>query len=828
MSSRLIILMAFILCSTVSSAKQYKLWYRFPAREWEEALPVGNGRLGGMVFGGIDRERITLNEESIWGNGVAKAEASSAYRYLLEEKRRLIFEGKYKKAEDLKLTDIKIPADAKIIKEYVDGTNTKGAIYKPLADLYLHFGSTTELPTDYRRELDLEQALSVVTYQIGEVKYTREVFVSYPDQVIAIRINADKPGAVSFSSKMSHRVDVKDDMYRYDAELGAKVNSIKRPPEPEIEVKAPGLFSYSSQADPDGTKYTAYFKLIADGGTISTIPAGFKVDGANSATIYVTVATDFNYKEYNKAAFDQMQQVLLKSYEKIKADHITDYQKLYKRMDIRLEEGRISHEPTDKRVLAYQLGVVDPRVSNSTPRDNDLYALYFQYGRYLMIASARQGTLPPALQGIWNDSLLPPWYGNHTSDINVQMNYWCAESTNLKECHRSLLDFVETFVPAGKRVADISYGARGMVFHGMTFKGLKSSTSDWQDFAGWLAQDFWDHYEYSNDTNYLKNYAYPFIKECALFYLDFLTEDPRSGYLVSGPTYSPENKFYLPDVNRTNEYDEFGRLIANRGTGQLTMMPTMSRAIIYEVLTEAINASSVLDVDAAFRKECKDKRARLLPYQIGRYGQLQEWPEDFDEPNPGHRHMSHLYPLFPGRELTRTKNVEFTEAARKSLMRRFDNDGGWTGWSRAWMLCLAARLGDANFAENQLELMLAKTTLHNLFDTHPRQGGNTLCFQIEGNFGAVAGITEMLLQSHDGYLDILPAKPPKWKNGYINGLRARGNMEVDLEWFDGNLKTVTIRSYDGGEKTIKYGDKKLTYKFDKGESVTFNSNLAKL
>jgi len=814
--------------NSIAYAKEYKLWYKFPAREWEEALPVGNGRLGGMVFGGIDRERITLNEESIWSNGVSKAQAGSEYKYLLEEQRRLIFAGKYKEAEDLKQADIKIPSGVKIIKEYVEGTNTKGAIYKPLADLYLHFGSTPELPTNYRRELDLERALSLVTYQVGDVKYTREVFVSYPDQVIAIRIKADKPGSILFSSKMNHRIDVKDDMYRYDAELGAKVNSIKRPPEPDIEVKAPGLFSYSSQADPEGTKYTAYFKLIADGGTISTIPAGFKVEGANSATIYITVATDFNYKEYDKAAYSQMQQVLLKSYEEIKADHIADYQKLYKRMDIQLEEGRISNEPTDKRVLAYQLGIIDPRVSKSTPRDNDLYALYFQYGRYLMISSARQGTMPPALQGIWNDSLLPPWYGNHTSDINVQMNYWCAESTNLSECHRSLLDFVETFVPAGKRVAEISYSARGMVFHGMTFKGLKSSTGYWQDFAAWLAQDFWDHYEFTNDRNYLKDHAYPFIKECTLFYLDFLTEDPHSGYLVSGPTYSPENKFYLPDAKRSNEYDEFNRLVVKRGTGELTMMPTMSRAIIYEVLTEAINASLILGVDAKFRKECEDKRARLLPYKVGKYGQLQEWPEDFDETNPGHRHMSHLYPLFPGKEFTKTKNVEFAEAARKSLIRRFDNDGGWTGWSRAWMLCLAARLGDADFAEKQLELMLERTTLSNLFDTHPRQGGNTLCFQIEGNFGATAGIAEMLLQSHDGYLDILPAKPAKWRNGYIKGLRARGNVEVDIQWLEGNLKTVTIHSFDGGEKTISYGDKKLIFKFDKGESVTFNTNLTKL
>jgi len=803
------VILLFLGMPQLAAGKDWVMWYRHPARDWEEALPVGNGRIGGMVFGGIDRERISLNEESIWSGSPKLKKASSVHQQVIRQQQALLFEGKYKEVSQINAGNIELPEGFRVYEEIVEGTSGNRHIYKPLADLYLHFGSTREVPTDYQRKLDLDRAVATVEYKVGDVTYKREVFCSFPDQVLVVRVTSDKPGMVSFNSKMTRRIDVKADMYRYDAELGAKVESITRPPDPVIKVISPGRFSFSGQADPDGVKFVAHFQVVAEGGKVSKIPAGFEVEGADSAVLYVTAATDFNHKDPDAVSSGHMDSVSKKSFDELLKRHIADHQSLFRRVDIDLGTSRNAEMPTDKRVLAMQLGIKDCRVPEGRERDPDLYALYFQYGRYLMIACSRAGTMPPALQGIWNDSLLPPWFGGHTSDINVEMNYWPAEVCNLSECHRVLLDFVEGFSDAARKSAKISYGCRGMVIHGMTLWGPKTVLGGWQDFGGWLAQHFWEHYAFTGDKKYLAEHAYPFMKDNALFYLDFMVKDPKTGWLMTGPAYSPENLFLYPDGSR----------------GHLDMGVTMSLAIIRDLFTNTIKAGEIIGVDAELRGQLQDALEQLAPYQVGKYGQIQEWLKDYDEVYPGHRHMSHLFGVAPGCSITPRSTPKLAEAAKKSLLRRLDHNGGWTGWSRAWALNLAARLGEAELARQQLELQLERTTFYNLFDSHPRKGGNTICFQIEGNFGATAGMAEMLLQSHTGEVHLLPALPIQWARGYVKGLRARGGFEVDIYWIDGKLSRANIKSYPGGLCKVRYGDKTIQFETQSGRTYELNHNL---
>lgn len=813
--SFLSVCLACLLASSLTGsvlAKDWKLWYRHAARDWEEALPLGNGRLGGMVFGGIDRERISLNEESIWSGKTAPRIASNIHQLVVKEQQRLLLSGQYAAANKVNSDNVELPDGFQVAESAVPGTISSPDIYKPLADLYLHFGSTREIPEDYRRELDIDRAVATVSYKVDGVTYTREVFCSHPDQVLVVRVTADKPGMVSFSSKMTRRIDVKADMYRYDAELGKKVESITRPPDPTIKVIEPGRFSFSGQANPNGVKFVAHFQAIASGGDVTSIPAGFAIEGADSAILLVTAATDYKHSDPDGVASAQMNSVSKLSYENLIRRHVSDHQSLFRRVDIDLGEGRNAKLSTERRIEAMQLGVIDPRVKQGIDRDPSLYALYFQYGRYLMIASSRPGTLPPALQGIWNDSLLPPWYGHHTTDINVQMNYWPVETCNLHECHRALLDLVESFQEAGRDSARISYGRRGIVIHGMTIWGPKTVAGSWQDFGGWIAQHFWEHYQFSGDKDYLKEHAYPFMKNCALFYLDSMVEDPKTGWLVTGPSYSPENMFLLPNGER----------------GHLSMGVTMSLAIIRDLFANTIAASKVLNVDEELRHQFQSTLDDLAPYQVGQHGQLQEWLNDYDETNPGHRHMSHLFGVVPGNSITTNTTPELVEAARRSLLRRLEHNSGWTGWSRAWAINLAARLGDAQLAHQQLELLLERTTLYNLFDTHPRRGGNTLCFQVEGNFGATAGIAEMLLQSHTGEIHLLPAHPTQWKRGYVKGLRARGGFEIDIYWKNGELDKATIQSKAACPCKVRYGEKVIEFPTGPGETYHLDGTLEKL
>jgi alpha-L-fucosidase 2 len=771
-----------------------------------------------MVWGGIEREKISLNEETIWAASKSPATTlSSEYVYVNQRKRQLAIEGKYDQVRKVTVANAGIPPDAVLTKKKIEG-GFGGEIYNPLADLYLHFGSTESIPRDYRRELDLETAVSTVRYTLDGVAYKRETFTSFPDQVIVVRISADQPRKISFTSRMHRRENTDGDEYRWHPSVESRFfKDLPRPEQPVVTVLGPDHFSFNGATAPASIRFSAHFKLIAKGGEVSALPAGFRVKDADEAVILITAATDFKGQDPDRQASEQLKRLAGFSYGQLLQRHLNDYQPLFNRVEFSLEKGPAAELPTDKRVQAFQRGVTDARLRGA-PRDSDLFKLLFNFGRYLMIASSREGTLPPALQGIWNDSLLPPWKGHHTSDINVEMNYWAADVCNYPEFHRVLLDFVQSHVAQIKPVAEICYGTRGVTFGGMSQWGLRAAPSgDWTSFTGWLGQHYWEHYLYTRDSEYLRNVAYPFMKEAALFYLDNLVEYPGRNYLVYGPEYSPENKFTYIEDGVTKP-------------GESSLGTTMSRAIIGELFANTVQAAAILGVDAPLAADFQAARSRLSPFQIGRHGQLQEWLEDFDEPEPHHRHLSHLYPVYPGYEITRSSNPALFAAASKAQQRRLEKDSMLTGWSSAWHLCLAARFGDAKLATELLDSFAAKFLLGNLFSTHSRQGGSTLCFQIDGNFGVVAGMAEMLMQSHDGGIHLLPAKPETWRTGHIKGLRARGAFLVDIYWKNGVLLKAAVTSIKGGRCKVRYGASMIefdtvakgTYALDASLKLTAN------
>lgn len=807
-------LFASTLASLAAEDASNKLWYKSPAREWEEALPLGNGRLGAMVWGGIEREKISLNEETIWAASKTPATTvSSEYVYVNQKKRQLALAGEYEEVRKVTVENAGIPADARITREKL-GESYSGEIYNPLADLYLHFGSTEAIARDYRRELDLHTAVSTVRYTIDDVIYTRETFTSFPDQVIVVRISANQRGKISFSSKMHRRQDTAGDEYRWHPSVESRFfKQLPRPEQPVVTVLGADYFSFNGATAPASVNFSAHFKLVAKNGEVSALPAGFRVSNADEAMILITAATDFKGEDPDRQAAEQLKRLAGFSYAQLLQRHLNDYAPLFNRVEFALDKGGAAELPTDKRVQAFQRGVTDARLRGAS-RDSDLFRLLFNFGRYLMIASSREGTLPPALQGIWNDSLLPPWKGHHTSDINVEMNYWAADVTNYPEFHRVLLDFFPPHLARVKPVAEICYGTRGVTFGGMSQWGLRASPSgDWTSFPGWLGQHYWEHYLYTRDPEYLRKVAYPFMKEVALFYLDNLVEYPGRKYLVHGlPEYSPENVF---------AYLKAG--VAVRGSASLGT--TMSRAILGELFANTAQAATVLGVDAPLAAEFQSARSRLSPYQVGRHGQLQEWLEDFDEPEPQHRHLSHLYPVYPGYEITRSSTPALFAAAKKSQQRRLENDSLLTGWSNAWHLCLAARFGDQKLAAELLEAFAGKFLLGNLFSTHSRQGGNTLCFQIDGNFGMVAGIAEMLMQSHEDGINLLPAKPDDWRNGHIKGLRARGGFLVDIQWKNGALLKASVTSTAGGPCQVRHGERMIEFETVANQTYALDASL---
>lgn len=778
----------FLILLSCNSAKHNQepspskiLWYDRPAEVWTEALPVGNGRLGAMVYGKTEKEVIQFNEETLW-TGQPNNYAHKGAHHYLDTLRQLLWDGKQSEAHQLG-------------NQHFMSVPLRQLSYQPFGNILLDFPGHQQVE-NYKRHLNLKDAICSVSYDLEGVSYSREIFSSAPDQAVVINLKANKKGSINFKAGLNsphsrYEVSVTDDvvLIKGRANNYADRNGNERSM-PESEMT-----------------FEARLKVIHDGGELIQENEFIQVNNANSAMLVLVAATNFiNYNDLNANPEDRCKNYLSeikgKSYKVLKLVHMSDYRELYSRVQFDLGSLEISHRPTNERLATF-----------SKDEDPSLVALLYQFGRYLLISSSRPGTQPANLQGIWNDELAPAWDSKYTININAEMNYWPAEITNLSELAEPIIKLTEDLSKTGKNIAREHYDLEGWVAHHNTdiWRGAapinNANHGLWPTGGAWLCQLLWWHYQFTGDMDYLENMAYPILRDASLFFSNYLIPDDRNpDWLISGPSNSPE-------------------------LGGMVMGPTMDHQIIRNLFANTIEAAGLLGVDYELVADLEEKRGKIAPNQIGQYGQLQEWIEDQDDPENKHRHVSHLWGLHPGNEIHPLTTPELAEACKVTLAHR--GDGG-TGWSRAWKINFWARLLDGDHAFLLLKNLMVPAGMKevnyggaagglypNLFDAHPP-------FQIDGNFGATSGITEMLLQSHlrddqgHYFQDVLPALPSNLSSGKIRGIKGRGGFKMDITWNDSELVQLKVKSLLGNKLSVRYDGKIIETETKPGQTFTFN------
>ncbi len=758
--------------------KEQVFWYTFPAEDWNNALPVGNGRLGAMVFGNPVNERIQLNEDSMWSGGPEWGNSKGTPEDL-EEIRNLIKTGNVHLADSL------------IVERF--SYKWVARSHQTMGDLFIDFEEKEV--TAYTRKLNLSNAFVISNYKVDGYEVSQKVFSSAADDVLVVKIKTENPEGLNYDLKLSRPDDA-----------GHPTVKVTTPTNNTIKMK--GMVTqyegmvHSVPVEVDyGVKFETVLQAQNNSGTITQINGGLSLKNVKEATIYIVCNTSFYMDDYVEKNGETLQKLKASSYDDILKRHIEDYQNLYNRTTLDLGHHELDSLPTNERLKLVKEG----------KKDIELSAKLFDYGRYLLISSSRPNTNPANLQGIWNEHIIAPWNADYHLNINLQMNYWLADVTNLSECHRPLFDLTDRLIERGKKLAKEQYGMNGTVAHQTTdlwgapwMRAAKPYWGSWIHGGGWIAQHYWEHYRFTQDTVFLRERAYPAIKAYAEFYADWLVLDERDNTLISAPETSPENSYIAAD----------GKPAA------VSYGNAMGHQIIGEVFDNVLESASILGIEDDFTKTIQEKKANLHSgIKIGSDGRLMEWDREYEEPEKGHRHISHLYALHPGDDIT-IESPELFEAAKKTIQYRLDNGGAGPGWSRAWIINFFARLLDNTAVEENIQLFKQRSVYGNLLDIHPP-------FQIDGNFGFTAGVAEALLQSHEGFLRILPALPSNWEEGSIKGLKARGNILVDISWNESKLEALTLQSSINKTVKVVYGNIEREIELTKDESIVLDINLKK-
>jgi len=767
----------FLACNSQEKQKEDILWYKQPAKNWNEALPLGNGKLGAMVFGGTSTERIQLNDDSMWPADSESWNEPEGNINDLKEIRELLFAGKNDEADRL----------------FVEKFSRKAVVrsHQTMGDLFIDLNHQNI--TDYRRELNISNATTTVSYKSNGALITEKVFVSNPHKAIIIELTSQASEGLNGKIKLSRP---KDKGFETAKSFTTDNNLLLM--QGEVTQRG-GKFNSEPAPILEGVKFETCLKINNENGTLQKGEDYLELKNVKKATIYLVSNSSYYFEEYQEQNKLDLNAIASKSFETLKNEHIKDYQRLYARLDIKLGSNELDTIPTDKRLELIKKGTID----------TGLESLLFQYGRYLLISSSREGTNPANLQGLWNEHIQAPWNADYHLNINLQMNYWLADATNLSELNNPLFDYIDRLVENGKVTASKNFGCSGTFIPHATDlwapTWLRAPTAYWGcslGGGGWLVQHYWQHYEYTKDEKFLKERAFPAIQEVAKFYSDWIIEDPRDGTLISAPSTSPENRFYNTE----------GKAVAT------CLGSAMDQQVIYEVFSNYLKSCDILSISNDFVTKIKQQRSKLRPgFVIDDNGRILEWDRAYKETEPGHRHMSHLYGFHPGTNISKDKDPEIFNAVKNTLDFRLANGGAGTGWSRAWLINCSARLLDGEMAYEHIQLLLKKSIGNNLFDLHPP-------FQIDGNFGYTAGVTEMLLQSHEeNTVRVLPALPATWKEGHIKGLKARNGLILDIFWSNNRLDKVIIKSNFDNKFNLIYQDVVVSVKMKKGDSYIYES-----